>query len=363
MSQPKVKLLYINNLRIVLITLIIMLHLAITYGAAGSWYYKEPGADTVSSVLLTLFTGAVQAFALGFFFLISGYFTPGSYNRKGAAAYLKDRLIRLGLPLLIYYFILSPLIVYVLYVKLKGDTVPWPDFFGTGPLWFVEVLLIFGLGYYLWRQINHTSSRAWPTPGSLDILKFVVALALVNFMVRIGWPAGQAVSNLQLGYFPGYIGFFIAGIIAYHNQWFDHFQDAMGRRWLIVAAVTIPLLPAAIFVSGLDKGADLFMGGFTWQSLVYSAWEAVIGAGLVAGLFVIFRQRFNTQTRLTEIMAANAYGVYIIHAPVIIFFAYAVRGLSIYPLLKFFLAAIIGVSLCFAISYVVRRIPYVDKVL
>jgi fucose 4-O-acetylase-like acetyltransferase len=32
---------------------------------------------------------------MGFFFLISGYFTPGSFERKGLRSFLKDRLIRL----------------------------------------------------------------------------------------------------------------------------------------------------------------------------------------------------------------------------------------------------------------------------
>jgi len=82
-QQSGPKLLYINNLRIVLITLIVMLHIAITYGATGSWYYYEHTGDVLSAVLLTLFTAVVQSFVLGFFFMISGYFTPGSYSRKG----------------------------------------------------------------------------------------------------------------------------------------------------------------------------------------------------------------------------------------------------------------------------------------
>jgi len=35
------RLFFIDNLRVFLIILVIMFHLAITYGAAGSWYYQD----------------------------------------------------------------------------------------------------------------------------------------------------------------------------------------------------------------------------------------------------------------------------------------------------------------------------------
>ena len=37
---------------------------------------------------------------MGFFFLLAGYFTPASYERKGAGAFLTDRFVRLGIPLI-----------------------------------------------------------------------------------------------------------------------------------------------------------------------------------------------------------------------------------------------------------------------
>jgi glucans biosynthesis protein C len=45
--------------------------------------------------------------------LIAAYFTPGSYDRKGATSFLRDRLVRLGISLLLYYLLLEPLVVYI----------------------------------------------------------------------------------------------------------------------------------------------------------------------------------------------------------------------------------------------------------
>ena len=110
-SRPR--LFYIDNLRILLTVLVILHHLAIIYGGSGDFAYKEPGRmGTVSSILMALFLTINQAFFMGFFFMISSYFTPGSVDRKGAWSYLKDRLIRLGIPLLFYVVVVSPLLGY-----------------------------------------------------------------------------------------------------------------------------------------------------------------------------------------------------------------------------------------------------------
>jgi surface polysaccharide O-acyltransferase-like enzyme len=363
--QSGPKLLYINNLRIVLITLIVMLHIAITYGAEGDWYYYEHTGDVVSVVLLTLFTAVVQSFVLGFFFMISGYFTPGSYARKGARTYLKDRFIRLGIPLVVYFFIVNPLMVYTLYVRSMGYSVPLLDFFGSGPLWFLETLLIFCFGYHLWRGYNpEKESGIKQPPHSKEILVFVLLLASAHFIVRIWWPIGESFSNLQFGFFPGYISLFTIGIRAYNNNWFDQFNGAVGMRWLKCSVPAIFLFPVIGVLGGALEDITPFLGGVHWQSFAYALWEAFVGTGLIVGLFVLFRRKFDSQTRFTQNLSDNAYTVFIIHAPVIVFLSYALRGLYLYPVLKFALVSVSGVSLCFLTShFVIRRIPYSGKVL
>jgi len=364
-QQRGQKLLYINNLRILLITLIVMLHIAITYGADGSWYYYEHTGDVLSAVLLTLFTAVVQSFVLGFFFMISGYFTPGSYSRKGARIYLKDRFIRLGIPLAVYFFAINPLMVYMLYVRLMGHSVPVQDFFGSGPLWFVETLLILCGCYTLWKVLTPAKGHELKQPPrSNEIVLFVLLLSLANFVVRIWWPIGESFSNLQFGFFPGYVSLFIIGVMAYNNTWFDTFSDSVGMSWLRLSVPAIVLFPILGVAGGALEDITPFLGGVHWQSLVYSTWEALVGTGLIAGIFVIFRKKYDSQMRITRNLSDNAYTVFIIHAPVIVFFSYAIRDLHVFPLLKFAFVSAAGVSLCFVLShFVIRKIPYSSKVL
>jgi len=367
-NANKGKLLYINNLRILLITLIVLLHIAITYGAEGSWYYYENTNDIATAVLLTLFNAIVQSFALGFFFMIAGYFTPGSYDRKGAGGFIKDRLLRLGIPFFVYFFLISPVLTYTLYVRFMGKDLDITSMFGSGPLWFVQVLFIFAASYALWRRFSRSKTvmpRQDGRPlGHQQILIFAIALSLANFVVRIWFPLGTAFSNLQFSYFPGYISLFIVGIAAYQNKWFDTFTDSVGKKWLMIAVATILLFPVVVVFGGALDDIAPFQGGFHWQSMVLSAWEAFVGTGMIAGLFVIFRNRFDRQGHLAKTMAENAYAVYIIHAPVVVFFAYSLRHVAIHLVLKFVLVAPSGVGLCFLVSnYIVRRIPFAEKIL
>jgi peptidoglycan/LPS O-acetylase OafA/YrhL len=150
--------LYIDRLRSVMTAFVIFHHTAITYGAVGGWFYKElHPSDSVSSLLLTLFCATQQAYFMGFFFLLAGYFTPASLERKGYARFISDRFLRLGLPLLVFGFILGPLTdAMVNAAEGRGiwSTFAWlwdHKVFGNGPLWFAQALLMFCLVYCAWR--------------------------------------------------------------------------------------------------------------------------------------------------------------------------------------------------------------------
>src|SRR5580698_6391567 len=136
---------YIDRLRSVMTALVILHHTSITYGAPGGWFWTElkPSA-TPTSLLLTVFVATNQAYFMGFFFLLAGYFTPRSLERKGYASFLKDRFLRLGLPLLAFIVILGPLTAAIV-TAMQGEGF-WPTIqflwqhqrIINGPLWFAE---------------------------------------------------------------------------------------------------------------------------------------------------------------------------------------------------------------------------------
>ena len=96
---------------------------------------------------------------MGFFFLISAYFTPGSYDRKGAGPFLRDRFLRLGIPLLIYDIVIDPFVVFIAagfqgsYWNFYASYLLSIGGIGQGPVWFIEALLFFVILYALEKKI------------------------------------------------------------------------------------------------------------------------------------------------------------------------------------------------------------------
>lgn len=376
------RLVFIDNLRTLAIVMVIMVHLSITYGGAGSWYYKEvEQPDTLTFMVLTLQNATFQSFFMGLLFLLAGYFVPTSYDRKGPRRFLGDRLLRLGIPLLVYDYAINPLVAYAMI--RAGVTVSRPSFaelargyysefhIGTGPLWFVETLLIFVVLYAVWRAIckrpRQLDRGAGYLPGHAALLALALGLGIVSFLVRIRLPVGWELDylNLQLPFFPQYIVMFVIGVSAYRHNWLLRLQARIARPWLILAPILVVVVfPLLCILGGAMEGNSAqFAGGLHWQALAYALWEQFLGVACTVGLLVVFRERFNRQGRLARAAGASSYAVYIIHAPVIVLFALAVRGIHLYPLAKYAIVASVTIPATFLLADFLRRLPLAWRIL
>ncbi len=376
------RLLFVDNLRILLICGVLVQHISDTYGSAGSWMYRDPAtADTFTSTFLTALNSIGMAAGMGFFFLLAGYFTPRSYDRKGGTSFLRDRIIRLGLPWLVYSLLLEPLVVYIAkglpgsFWSFYPTYLHWVDSIADGPIWFVELLLYFSILYAAWRALARSRPQAasgtGTVPGYRAIFGFILGLGLLSFVVRIWWPQYYQPSpfNLPAGYLLQYVCFYVLGIVAYRRNWLFTLTPRMGRDWSLIALLaTLPFYGVAIpyvlggGTAGGQPGIEL-AGGFHWLSFAYALWESFVIVGVCIGLLVLFRTRLNHQGRLAKGLAASVYTVYLIHPLVLVGFSYAFHVVTLYPLLKWGIAVLITIPLCFLISGVIRKIPLLNRAL
>ena len=281
-TQPKgtSRLLFVDDIRVFLTILVLLHHLMIIYAGTGNWFYTEGMQDAskamqsdVTEALGGWFCAVNQAYFMGLFLLISAYFVPGSYDRKGTGRFLKDRLIRLGIPLALYSWVINPVFVYV--VTYRSIDKPFWRYFpveyfkggliGQGPLWFIEVLLIFSLVYVLYRLIIR-SRPASPTQGTRFprngvILLFALLLGLAGFLVR-----GQFIMdeynfkllNLQIPFFAQYIALFVVGLIAFRRNWLMELPDKTGRLWLRMAVLMVILWAPLMVANGAINDDNSF---------------------------------------------------------------------------------------------------------
>jgi glucans biosynthesis protein C len=377
------RLLFVDNLRILLICGVLVNHLNVTYGAIGAWEYHDPATTLLTGVLLSVLNGILMACGMGAFFLLAGYFTPGSYDRKGGASFVRDRLVHLGIPLLLYDLLIQPLVVYL----AGGLSGSYWRFYGTyllqvrgiyGVVWFLAALLLFDLLYAGWRRLTRSrrsSSETLKTlPNFPSIAGFILALGLVTFVVRIWWPAGwvlQVLPGLKVGYLPQYASCYLLGLVASRRNWFFTLTPRMARAWSLIALLATLILGGLAFSSmmqaagtaGTHQASYAIAGGFNWLAFAYALWEAIMVVGVCIGLLVLFRERWDRQGRLARSLAPTVYTVYLIHAPVLIGFAYAFHAVALYPLLKWAIAVLITIPLCFLIGFAIRKIPVANRVL
>jgi glucans biosynthesis protein C len=378
MESNQKRFLYIDNLRIILMVLVVLSHAAITYGPIGFWYYYER-TEFASTYFLAFFVCLMQTFLMGLFFMISAFFTPSSLERKGPKNFLIDRFKRLGIPLIFYILIISPLIQYFDYLIIKGERTNYFIFYyekvlkngiiDVGPLWFLQVLFIFSILYAILNEIilrilNDKRKSALKFPSDKNIFIAIIILAFTTFFVRLKFPIDSITVRLNFGLAPQYVFLFVMGILAFNNSWFEAITIKKAKFWFSITIITIFFWPLFIFLNKSSGfGVEIFMGGLNWQSFIYALWEAVLSISISLCLIFLFRDKLNFQTKLLNAIAKSAYSVFIIHSLVIVLLSYSLKDLAFHPLIKFLIVAFAGTVLCFLIGFFVVRIRFLKKIL
>ena len=218
-------------------------------------------------------------FRMTTFFFIAGYFAHLSLHKRGLRPFIRDRLKRIGLPLLVGWLILMPVFVAVTIwgalVMAHGKKLPPPPpyHFPAFPwthLWFLYVLLLLyaavlilrglvvGLDRFgVLRRANDACVRVLATSGLLVVvLGTPAALALYLMPSWLMWfgiptPDSSLVPNLSAA-----VGFGTAFALG----WLVHRTDgALGGLEAPLAAQYCPgdrLHSGCDFIDGDSAGSD-----------------------------------------------------------------------------------------------------------
>jgi surface polysaccharide O-acyltransferase-like enzyme len=370
--QPKTKINYIDHLKVVLTVLVIMHHTFITYGAPGGWYYYQKTTLLLALLPMTMFVAVNQAFFMGFFFFLSALFIPSSYDKKGGARFVTDRLIRLGIPVLFYSFILSPFLNYIIYYGAEGHHISYLQFLSgytpwvsVGVLWFVMALLMFTFLYALYRSISGSEIKTVKIPTIKQILLFAAAIGVITFGVRVIFngfvlqPFG-----FQTAHFTQYIAMFILGLIAARSKWLEQADYKMGKRMRKIALYVIfgGFISFVVARRILNFPPEWFSNGFHWQQLWYAVWEQLVGFILVTALLCIGKHSWNNYSPFMSKLSRSSFAVYIFHPLFVISLSVGLSSWAIEPALKLLIVAPLAVVFSFLFGLLLVRIPIVNKV-
>jgi fucose 4-O-acetylase-like acetyltransferase len=356
----KPRLFYLDNLRVVLTILVIAHHVGQAYGPTGGYW---PVQEEARAALLGPFFTVNRSFFMSLFFMISGYFMVGAFDRGGPGSFVLGRLRRLGIPVLVWALISLAAGVFMFGKKIGS----WRDLFDAGHLWYLEHLLLFSLGYALWRllrgdrQERDLSSR--PLPRWPAYLALAAAVAVGSAAIR-AWSPIDRWFNL-LGFFkvafadvPRDLAFFILGVLAYPRNWFERYPRRAGFAWLAVGLAA----GAAWYAYDLALARVVPLSD-TAMGVIYPIWESVLCLSLCIGLTVAFREAANSQAAFGKWLAGNQYSAYFWHPMLIVLLQLAALALPAAPFTKFALVTVVGTAVVFLWSALFRLLRPVRAVL
>jgi len=392
-APQKSRLAYIDNVRIFLSMLVVAHHAGQPYGSDGWWLFQSP----LRSNWIFLFFGVNEAFFMGLFFLMAGYFHPGSLDRKGPLRFVLDRLWRFGVPIVVMVLGITPVFIYFhevlfkhlpecgywsfytgAYLGVLDRPLGWPGDPGIHlefvHLWFIQNLFIYGCLYALYRAIMggrdakpavRPSEPIAPATAHMALIGLVLWLFVTTFLIRIwksvdDWKVLLAIWEIEFAHVPQYVTMFTLGIVAARRNWFERFPARVGWTWLGIGLACVALWMSR----GLGVNIPIWIGGLSIAAANRALWESVLCVAFCAGLLTLTRERFPSQSKFAKALSDSSFAVYIFHVPVVTLIQYALADSGLGAMSQFLLVSALGILITFPLAhYVLRRLPILGKAL
>lgn len=354
----------LDALRVFVVLGLVFFHSALVFSPDDDFYVKD--ARTTEAV--TVLAGFGVVWAMPMLFLVAGLGSRYSIRRRGPARFTRERLLRLGVPLVFATVVLCPLPqwlrlraadpgydesygrFWMRFLTVRPDPADFPfvldgEHFETGHLWFVVLLLTFSLLLApVAAPLAACSERLGQAVRRRPSLLLAPLLPLAAINAFLGMEEGFAGWNRW-----AYLVFFVLGYVLADDV---RVRDALRR-------VAVPVgVAGLVLFAGSAPGFMSLDDPFTDASPLGLVTRAVFGAAgwcWVAAILGLLdrpragRERQDRQgagrspSRAMVYLGIAALPVYVLHQPVVVALAYGVVGWSAPIVIKY--AAIVAGSL------------------
>jgi fucose 4-O-acetylase-like acetyltransferase len=332
---------WMDNLRTIIILLVVLYHVGGVYEAAGLWGWfwivDDPATISWVGILGIVF----DIFMMSVLFFVSGYLAPASLEDKTGWEFLKGKFKRLMIPWVIAVFTLIPLYKVIFLYSRNLPQEHWTTYFHiTNPnsqnwLWFLPVLFVFNLLYLLLSKANLSLPN-------ISLKAAIVGVFLVGFVysfssgVILGFrswtltPLIDFENERLLVYFM----MFLLGVLSFRQ---DLFAQKPQSKTLYTIVSSIAWIPVTVHIFA-RLYPIFYPQGFAVTPLYRLIWWLSFDLSLLCLVYVMvetFRRYFDRTGRIWAELNRNSYGVYIIHVILIGLFGTLLLNLSLPALLKY----------------------------
>jgi glucans biosynthesis protein C len=352
------RIVYVDVIKVFLTCLVVAHHAGQAYGPTGGVWIVS---DSVKANWLGQFFFINASYMMGLYFFISGYFMVFSLNRKTNAQFIKDRLIRLGIPLVMFTFLIFLPLNYsgaesgtnLLY--FFADTYFNKPPIATGHLWFVASLLVYSFIYLLvFHQENSLiSDDKQKTFKIYYLFIYIILLTIVSGIVRLKYPIDvwrTWLIPVEVAHIPQYLSLFLIGILFNRFHWLDKFKLSTGLLFFAVAITTYVFYKMQI----IDTKKYWFSQSFV---------ESVLCVGISISIITFFRHYGNRTNSIIRSLSDNAYGIYLFHLLIVIVIQKFLLQWNVGANTKFITVTILGILFSLGFSALLRQNKLVRKVI
>jgi len=325
-------------------------------------------------------------------FFIAGYFALPSIQTKRPLEFMKNKLKRLGIPLILGVFLVGPYLKYTRtfqsypatadYWQKFNENINYAVTFRTGLIrstgqfqhhyfWFISLLLLFFVIFALFQKSGFmfvpTSKQA--SKKSI-LLAFLISGLLASFIalfiqgilgktVILGdpWLTVAGLIQFRPTVIAMYVICFILGVFAYSRNWFK--GGGVPGHYLFWASLSVVLF--GLFIKVRDAITQIVFSGSnvpTHYSVVYAGIRHFIVFTFLL-MFISFSvKHWNRSSKLNNALSASSYHIYLVHMVFVVtiqsFLKQWIFGMVYF---KFILVALGSVLLSLCISHFSIR-PY-----
>ena len=369
------RLVFLDQIKAIMIALVIATH-TILVGTLFSTDLKQIIESAPNYEAISFWFGWIcNTFYMNILFLISGYLVPGSVHKRGVANYARQRLLRLGIPLIIATFLLNNI------TPLAGLLIPNSNVFGQdfndlplnriGPQWFILVLIILNAIYCFWAFIQNnqfTIDNSKSVPGWRSWLISAAVLGILEIIMGYfsGYWADLKDSSLDgLGYqgmhLCTYAFLFFFGCKAASHLWLERIDKQLAFSWLRLSLLITLALLASNYVAFIPRHNKT-----SWEfiSPLMAFLTPLIGWGFIAAVITWSQAHEQLDSHWLIKAGKDSFGAYLIHIPLlagamVTFYSLGIKNIWILGLGS----TVIAIFLAFIASHQLRKIKAIRQII
>jgi len=339
---------YLDNIRIGIVLLVVAYHIIYIFNSVGVISnIAVKGIPQMDSFLYF-----VYPWFMACLFLIAGISARYSLQKRTGKQFAKERIKKLLVPSVAGIFILGWVSGYItsLYTDMfagNADKIPGIvkyliySLCGIGPLWFAHELFLASMILLLLRRIDK-NDKLWNVCGKVNM----IIVLLLFFAV---WGSSYLLVTPMITIYRNgiYIFMFLLGYYVFSH---DKVQDML-EKW------KFPLLIAAV-VCGVVYTVYYYGQNYTTGACLQSAFTNLYLWIMILAILGCAKAWFNKSNCITKYLSSRCFGIYVLHYPILIFFAYlVVTYLKLPMILNYPLLLVIEIIVVPCLYEIISTIP------